>query len=151
MASEQPSPQEIKQAVHGMRNAEKNSDAALKNALQDNEETNKQLTALAKGNDALMAKIHQIGNRLADPHERSEKIQQRKQARLQKKIQKQQQKTQQLIHFWTKKFIQHIETHNIYEEEQRIQDMTLQQIEMKLKKYGINTDDLFTNRKPRKP
>eukprot|EP00484_Ammonia_sp_Unknown_P004358 CAMPEP_0197079784 /NCGR_PEP_ID=MMETSP1384-20130603/213802_1 /TAXON_ID=29189 /ORGANISM="Ammonia sp." /LENGTH=746 /DNA_ID=CAMNT_0042518663 /DNA_START=24 /DNA_END=2264 /DNA_ORIENTATION=+ len=103
---------------------------------------------LAKGNDQLMAKIHQIGNRLADPYERSDKIQQRKQARLEKKIRKKYQQQQQLIAFWSKKFVQHINVNNIFDEEQRKEDEALQHIEGKLVKFGVDTDELFRNRKP---
>eukprot|EP01084_Bolivina_argentea_P034674 64204_1 len=146
--AEQPSPQDLKKAISSMRNADKQSDMALNYALKDNEETNKKLSAMAKNNDTLMAKIHKIGDRLAaDPQERSEKVKQRKEARLQKRIERQYQKTQQLINFWTKKFIQHIETNNIYDNKIRNDDETLQQIEQKLIKYGINTDELFKNRK----
>ena len=145
----QPTKQEVRQAIDSMKNAEKKSDIALNNALKDNAKTNRELTEIAKGTDQLMAKIHQIGNRLADPYERSEKIQQRKQARLQKKIQRQYQKQQQLINFWTKKFCQHIELNNIYNDDVRKEDQTLQKIEAKLIKFGIDTDQLFKDRKPR--
>ena len=150
VSASQPSKAEVKNAVNSMRNASKQSDMAMNYALKDNERTNKQLTEIAKGTDQLMAKIHKLGDRLADPHERSEKIQQRKQARLQKKIQRQYEKTQKLINFWTKKFCQHIEINNIYNDDVRKEDDTLQKIEAKLVKYGIDTDQLFEDRKPRK-
>lgn len=150
MSTSEPSKAEIKNAANSLRNASKQSDMALNYALKDNERTNKQLSEIAKGTDSLMAKINKLGDRLADPYERSEKMQQRKQARLQKKIQRQAQKTQQLINFWTKKFCQHIEERNIYNDDARKEDDTCQKIEAKLIKYGVDTDQLFQDRKPSK-
>eukprot|EP01083_Nonionella_stella_P111916 328620_1 len=145
--AEEPSPQEIKQAISGMRDADKRSDIAYHNALKDNAQTNQKLSAMSKDNDKLMARIHQIGNRLADPHQRSQNISNRKEARLQKRIQRQAEKTKQLINYWSKKYIEHIETNHINDEDTRNEDDTLQQIEAKLIKYGVNTDHLFAKRR----
>ena len=121
---------------------------ALNNALKDNAKTNR-IDRDRQGYDQLMAKhIKLVIVWLI--HMKDLKIQQRKQARLQKKIQRQYQKQQQLINFWTKKFCEHIEVNNIYNDNVRKEDQTLQKIETKLIKFGIDTDQLFKERKPRK-
>ena len=148
--AEEVSPEQMRSAISKVRNAERKSDIAMSNALKDNEETNKKLNEMAKDTDAMIAKINKIGNRLADPHERSEKVKQRREARLQKKVQRQYEKTQQLIQFWSKKFIKHIEVNNITDDEMRKEDETLTHIELKLKKYGIDTDELFKTRRQSK-
>ncbi len=84
-----PSVSQIKGAVHGLKSAESQSNAALQRALKDDAATNAELSSLAKGNDHLMATIHQISNRLADPHERSEKVRLRKEARMRQRIERQ--------------------------------------------------------------
>lgn len=141
-----PSAQNVQNAVNNLKSAEQQSDSALQRALKDDAATNQQLTAIAKGNDQLMAKIHQIGTRLADPHERSEKVRKRKEARLRQRIERQSLKQQQLITFWTKKFAEHIARNDIDDEDLRKNDENLQNIESKLIKLGIDTNGLFTNR-----
>eukprot|EP01083_Nonionella_stella_P027053 74405_1 len=148
--AEQPSAQEIKvikQAISRMRDADKSSDIAYHNALKDNAQTNQELSAMAKDIDKLMERVNQIGNRLADPHQRSQNISNRKEERLQKRIQRQAEKTKQLIEYWSKKYIEHIETNHIDNEDMRKEDDSLQQIEAKLIKYGVNTDHLFEKRR----
>eukprot|EP01083_Nonionella_stella_P180235 642175_1 len=148
--AEQPSAQEIKvikQAISRMRDADKSSDIAYHNALKDNAQTNQELSAMAKDIDKLMERVSQVGNRLADPHQRSQNISNRKEERLQKRIQRQAEKTKQLIEYWSKKYIEHIETNHIDNEDMRKEDDSLQQIEAKLIKYGVNTDHLFEKRR----
>ena len=129
-----------------MKHAEKQSDSALQRALKDDAATNAELTSLAKGNDHLMAKIHQISSRLADPHERSERVRQRKEARMRQRIERQSLKQQQLIAFWTRKFANHITSQHIDDEAARREDETLKTIESKLIKLGVDTDGLFRDR-----
>ena len=131
------SAQQIQTAVSGMKHAEKQSDSALQRALKDDAATNAELTSLAKGNDHLMAKIHQISSRLADPHERSERVRQRKEARMRQRIERQSLKQQQLIAFWTRKFANHITSRHMDDEAVRREDDTLKAIESNVIKLAL--------------
>ena len=65
------------------------SNAALKRALREKKKSDRQLASMAQNNDNLMAQVHRISSRTAEPHKMSEKGRRRKEERKKRRAQRQ--------------------------------------------------------------